>query len=54
MAKREVKLDLPKCGTCGALSRQKFPASSGGSKNTRTQHSRWRVCGNGHQLYVKR
>jgi hypothetical protein len=51
---RETKYDLPKCGVCGELTRPKFAPPRGGSKNSRSQHSRWRVCERGHQLYRKR
>lgn len=55
MAKRETKYDLPKCGTCATLTRPKFPLpGSSGKKNTRLQHTRWRVCENGHQIYRKK
>jgi hypothetical protein len=55
MADRELKLDLPKCGHCGALTRVKFSAGRGArGKSARSQHSGWRVCGNGHQVRVKR
>lgn len=54
MAERGVNLVTPACGACGALTRPKFLPPGGGRKNTRTQHPRWRVCGAGHQLYLKR
>lgn len=50
---RETKYDLPKCKVCGALTRPKYIVGKG-LKNSRTQHPRWKVCQNGHQLYVKR
>jgi len=53
VAKRETKLELPRCGACGALTRQKFIVGKG-LKNSRSQHPRWRVCGRGHELYLKR
>ena len=55
MAKpRETKYDPPKCETCGKLTRPKFAPPRGGTKNSRSQHARWRVCENGHQIYRKR
>jgi hypothetical protein len=50
-----LQYGLPKCGYCGAESRQKFtPPSSSGRKNTRLQHTRFRVCRNGHGFVHKR
>jgi len=51
---REDNLSLPKCGACGVLTRPMYLAGSGAGKNSRRQHPRWRVCGNGHKICVKR
>jgi len=54
VSKRELKLEKPACGHCGALTRPKYSAGGGAGKYSRTQHAGWRVCANGHELRVKR
>ena len=50
--KREGNYDKPVCRYCGALTRRKF--APGGGKGARLQHSKWRVCQEGHQAVHKR
>ena len=49
-----LKFDKPTCGCCGTLTRPMYQQSSGGSKNTKYQHTRWRVCERRHKIYLKR
>lgn len=42
----------PACGYCGSLARRKFEPGAG--KGSRLQHSKFRVCENGHQFISKR
>lgn len=51
-AVRGGKYERPECRYCGALTRRKFAAGDG--KGSRLQHSKWRVCPNGHQGVYKR
>jgi hypothetical protein len=51
---RETKFDGAACGYCGAPTRQMFLIGKGSGKSTRQQHTRWKVCRNGHKIYRKR
>lgn len=42
-----------RCGACGTGLRRMFALAGGGGKNSKTQHSRWKVCENGHKVYRK-
>ena len=49
-----AQFSTPRCGYCTSLTRPMFAPGRGKGKNPRTQHSRWRVCQDGHKLYTKK
>lgn len=50
---KSMKYDQGTCPVDGTGLRRMYALAGGGGKNSKTQHSRFKVCERGHQIYRK-